>query len=164
MISVPRLFGRKHGKSNQSILKEINPEYSLEGLMLKLKHQSFGHLIWRTDSLEKTLMLRKIESRRRGWTEDEMIGWDHQLDGHEFEQVLGFGDRQESLACCVHGITESQTWVSNWTELKIGKFTKQKAEQWLPTAAAAAKSLQLCPTLCNPIDGSPLGSLNPGIL
>ena len=54
-------------------------------------------------------MLRKIESRRRGWTEDEMIGWDHQLDGHEFEQVLGFGDRQESLACCVHGITESQT-------------------------------------------------------
>ena len=54
-------------RSNQSILKEISPEYSLEGLMLKLKHQYFGHLMQRTDSLEKTLMLSKIEGRRRGW-------------------------------------------------------------------------------------------------
>ena len=66
-------------KSNQSILKEISPEYSLEGLMLKLKLQYFGHLIRRADSLEKTLILGKIEGRsRRGWTEDEMVGW-HQV-------------------------------------------------------------------------------------
>ena len=69
---------------NQSILKEISPEYSLEGLMLKLKLQYFGHLMQRTDSLEKTLMLGKIECRRR-MTEDEMVGWSHRLDGHEFE-------------------------------------------------------------------------------
>ena len=65
-------------RSNQSILKEINPEYSLEGLMLKLKLQYFDHLMKRTDSLEKTLMLGKIEGRRRmGMTEDEMVGWHH---------------------------------------------------------------------------------------
>ena len=67
---------------NQSILKEFSPEYSLEGLMLKLKLQSFGHLMRRTNSLEKTLMLGKIEGRM---TEDEMGGWHHRLDGHEFE-------------------------------------------------------------------------------
>ena len=65
-------------RSYQSILKKINPEYSLEGLMLKLKLQYFGHLMWRTDSLEKTLMLRK-----KGTTEDEMAGWHHRLNGHE---------------------------------------------------------------------------------
>jgi len=73
-------------RSNQSILKEISPEYSLEGLMLKLKLQSFGHLMQRTDSLEKTLMLGKTESRRRrGVTEDGMVGWHHRLNGLEFE-------------------------------------------------------------------------------
>ena len=72
-------------RSNQSILKEISPEYSLEGLMLKLKLQYCGHLMWRGDSFEKTLMLGKIEGeRRRGW-QDEMFGWHHQLNGHEFE-------------------------------------------------------------------------------
>ena len=85
---------------NQSILKEISRGISLEGLMLKLKLQYFGHLMQRTDSLEKTLMLGKIEGRkRRGWQkmrwvkhgsgshhpEDEMVGWHHQLNGHEFE-------------------------------------------------------------------------------
>ena len=65
-------------RSNQSILKEINPEYSLEGLMLKQKLQYFGHLMQKTDSLEKTLMLGKIEGRRRnGTTDDEMVGWHH---------------------------------------------------------------------------------------
>ena len=88
-------------KSNHSILKEISPEYSLEGLMLKLKHQYFGHLIWRTDSLEKTLLLGKIEGgRRRGWKRDEMIGWHHWLNGHKFEQTPGDGGGQGSLACC----------------------------------------------------------------
>ena len=88
-------------RSNHSILKEISPEYSLEGLILKLKFQSFGHLMQRTDSLEKTLMLGKIEGRRRkAWTENGMAGWHHQLNGHEFEQALGVGDGQGSLACC----------------------------------------------------------------
>ena len=69
--------------------------------MLKLKLQYFGHLMQRTDSLEKTLMLEKIEvGRRRGLTEDEMVGWHHRLDGHEFEQASGVGDGQGSLACC----------------------------------------------------------------
>ena len=73
-------------RSNQSILKEISPEYSLEGLMLKLKLQYFGHLMQRTDSLEETLILGKIEGRRRrGHQEDEMVGWHHRLKGHEFE-------------------------------------------------------------------------------
>ena len=76
-------------RSNQSILKEISPTYSLEGLMLKLKLQYFGHLIRRTDSLEKTLMLGKIEGRRRRGWQDEMVGWYQQLDGQEFEQALG---------------------------------------------------------------------------
>ena len=64
-------------RSNQSILKEISPEYSLEGLMLKLKLQYFGHLLRRTNLLEKTLMLGKIEGRLKGMTEDEMVGWPH---------------------------------------------------------------------------------------
>ena len=74
-------------RSNQSILKEISPGCSLEGLMLRLKLQYFGHLMQRADSFEKTLMLGKIEDRQKekGMTEDEMVGWHHQLDGHEFE-------------------------------------------------------------------------------
>ena len=88
-------------RSNQSILKEINPEYSLEGLMLKLKLQYFGHLMKRANSLERTLMLGKIEGRRRsGATEDEMVGWYHQLNGHESELTLGDGEGQGSLAGC----------------------------------------------------------------
>ena len=72
-------------RSNQSILKEISPEHSLEGLMLKLKCQDFGHLMGRTDSLKKTLMLGKIEGRRRRGRQDEMVGWHHRLNGREIE-------------------------------------------------------------------------------
>ena len=91
-------------RSNQSILKEINTEYALEGLRLKLKFQYFGQLMQRTDSLEKTLMLRKTESRRRRGredeeTEDEMVGWHHRLNRAEFEQSQGDSEGQESLAC-----------------------------------------------------------------
>ena len=103
---------------NQSIVKEVSPEYSLEGLMLKLKLQYFGHLVQRTGSFEKTLMLGKIKGRRRrGWQEDEMVRWHHQLDGHEFEQAQGLGDGQGSLVCCSpRGCKESD--MNNWvTEL-----------------------------------------------
>ena len=84
------------GKSNQSILKEISPEYSLEALMLKLKLQYFGHLMPRANSLEKTLILGEIE----GMTEDKMVGWHHRLNGHEFEQTLGDSKEQGNLVCC----------------------------------------------------------------
>ena len=106
-------------RSNQSILKESSPEYSLEGLRLKLKLQYFGHLMQRTDSFEKTLMLGKIEGRRRRGWQDEMVGWHYWLDGHEFEQALGVGDAQGSLACCSpRGRKESDTseWLK-WPEL-----------------------------------------------
>ena len=72
-------------RSNQFILKEISPECSLEGMMLKLKLQYFGHLMQRVDSLEKTLMLGGIGAEEKGTTEDEMAGWHHRLDEHEFE-------------------------------------------------------------------------------
>ena len=88
-------------RSNQSILKEISPGCSLEGLMLKLKLQYFGHLIRRTHLFEKTLMLGKIESgEEKGMTENEMIGWHHRLNGHEFGWTLAVGDGQGGLACC----------------------------------------------------------------
>ena len=87
-------------RSNQSILKEISPGCSLEGLMLMLKLQYFGHLIRRTDSFEKTLMLGKIEGRGEGMTEDEMVEWHHRLDGHGFGWTPGVGDGWGGLACC----------------------------------------------------------------
>ena len=88
-------------RSNQSILKEINLEYSLEGLMLKLKFQYFGHLMQSADSLEKTLILGNIEGRmRRGPTEDKMVGLQHQLNGNEFKQTQGDSERQGRLASC----------------------------------------------------------------
>ena len=88
-------------RSNQSILKEINPEYSLEGLTPKLKY--FGYPMWRSDSLEKTLMLGKHNEdwrhKEKEMTEDKMIGWYHPLNGHKFEQAPGVGDGHGSLVC-----------------------------------------------------------------
>ena len=101
-----------------SKIKSINPEYSLEELMLKLKLQYFSHMMWRADSLEKTLMLGKIEgNRKRGWWES---GWDHQLNGHEFEQIQGDSGGQVSLAC--YSPWDRKEWDMteqlNWNELK----------------------------------------------
>ena len=95
-------------RSNQLILREINPEYSLEGLMLKLKFQYFGHLMQRTDSLEKTLMLGMIESRRRRG--QQRMRWFDGITDSMFKQALGVGDGQGSLACCSPwGHNESDT-------------------------------------------------------
>ena len=111
-------------RPNQSILKKINPEYSLEVLMLKLKLQYFGHLMQRTDSLEKTLMLGKIEGRRRRGR--QRMRW---LDGISDSMDMSLSQLWETVkyreACgaAVHGITKSQTWLSNWTELIPKSFS-----------------------------------------
>ena len=114
------LQGDQTSQSNQST-KGISPEYSLEGLMLKMKLHYLGHLMWRTDSLEKTLMLGKIEGRRRreGMTEDEVVGLHHWLQEHEFEQAPGVGGGQGSLVCCSPwGCKElDKTEWLNWTKL-----------------------------------------------
>ena len=102
----------------QSILKEISPGCSLEGLMLKLQLQYFGHLVRRADSLEKTDAGRDWRQEEKGTTEDEMAGWHHQLDGHEFGWTPGVGDGQGGLACCNswgHKESDTTEWL-NWTE------------------------------------------------
>ena len=110
-------------RSNQSILKEISPACSLEGLKL----QYFGHLMRRVISLGKTLMLGKIEGRkRRGW-QDEMVGWHHRLNGQEFEQAPGVGDGQGGLAwCSPWGDKELEmTEQLNWTDICLITITEQ---------------------------------------
>ena len=102
---------------NQSILKEISLEYSLEGLMLKLKLHYFGHLMWRADSFERTLMLGKIEDRGEGDDRGWDGWWHHWLNGYEFEQTLGAGDGQGSWRAAVHGFANSWTQLSNWSNL-----------------------------------------------
>ena len=106
-------------RSNQFILKEISPEYSLEGLMLRLKLQYFGHLIWRTDIGKDSDAGKDWMQEEKGMTEDEMVGWHHRLNGHEFEQALGVGEGQGGLACCSPcDCKESDmTEQLNWTEL-----------------------------------------------
>ena len=118
--------------SNQSVLKEISPEYSLEGLMLKLKLQYFGYLMWRIDSLEKTLMLEKIEGRRRrGW---QRMRW---LDGNPIDTRWtwvwtssgSWWWTREAWFAAVHGFTKSLTEHSDWTELNWESWGRSTAAE-----------------------------------
>ena len=100
------------------VLKEISPEYSLEGLMLKLKLLYFGHLMQRTDSLGKDSDAGKDwRQEEKGTTEDKMIGRHHRHNGHEFEQALYLVMDREAWRAAVHGVTKSCTWLRDWTEL-----------------------------------------------
>ena len=96
---------------NQSILKEISPEYSLEGLMLKLKLQYFGELTHR----ERPWCWERLQAGKKGMTEDEMVGWHHWLNGHEVEPTPGHSEGQGSLSCCCSWSCKSQTWLRDWT-------------------------------------------------
>ena len=117
--------------SNQSILKEISPGCSLEGLMLRLKLQYFGHLMWRVDSLEKTLMLGGIRGRRRRgqqkmrWLDD--ITDSMHMDLGEFRELVM--DR-EAWRAVIHGVAKSWTWLSNWTELNWKGESNNNDKPW----------------------------------
>ena len=123
LLRVPRTERR----SNQSILNEINPDYSMEGLMLNPKLQYFGHMMQRADSLEKTLMLRMIEGRKRKAWQDEMVGLYHWLSGYEFVQTLEDSEGQGSVACCSPwGCKVLDMWLTNWTTTNADSRTNRK--------------------------------------
>ena len=125
-------------RSNQSILKEISPGCSLEGLMLKLKHQYFGHLMEELTHWKRPWCWERLRAGGEGDDSNEMVGWHHQIDGHGFGWTQVVGDLQGNLACCeFHGVIKGQTQLSDWTDWYLDhkkkivfktKFRKKKKE------------------------------------
>ena len=141
-------------RSNQSILKEINPEYPLEGLMLKLKLQYFSHLMWRTNSLQKIPMLGKIKGkRRRRWQRmrwlDGIIDW-IDMSSSKFREIV---KNREAWCAAVHGITKSQTSLSYWTITVLGAGNRKKKTLSLLASSSSlgdkkASREPLCNVMC----------------
>ena len=125
-------------RSNQSILKEIIPKYSLEGLILKLKLQYFGHLMWRTDSLEKTLILGRTEGRkRRGWQRKRLLDGITDSGDMSLSKIREIVKDREVWRAIVHGVAKSQTWLSDWT--MSGRI--------IPSILGKGRDMQMTPPL-----------------
>ena len=151
-------------RSNQSILKEINCEYSLERLMLKLKLQYFGHLMQRADSLENTMMLGKIEGRRRGWQRMRWLDSIIDLVDMSLSKLQKIVKDREAWHAAVHGITKSQRWLK-W--LNNNNPSIQGPAHWLSIPPQTCAQVLLCcrgtteaPPLLKPLDGFPLEQLS----
>ena len=144
-------------RSYQSVLKEINPEYSLEGLMMKLKFQYFGHLMGRTNSLERPWCWERLRAReqKEKVTEDEMVGWNLWLSGHWIWANSGRVKDREAWHGAVHGVAKNRTWPGDWTKTETPKSKQWLFFQAMQQPVARDRKMVLMTCLClKPYQGS----------